>query len=162
MKKRVGRDKKGLSPVVATVLLIALVLVLATIIFLWARGFISEQIEKFTGGQKIPIENACQQVAFDVDSFEEGGLVLEIANRGNVPIHSFDIKGVKGGDSEIQNFKFSVDVGEAVRSGISFGKFENEPEKIIVYPVLLGNVRGKQLNNPYTCVEQGKTINLLN
>ena len=42
-----GIKKRGLSPVIASVLLILLVLVLASIIFLWARGFIGEQIEKF-------------------------------------------------------------------------------------------------------------------
>ena len=41
------KDKRAISPVVATVLLIVLVLILAAIIFLWARGFVGEQVEKF-------------------------------------------------------------------------------------------------------------------
>lgn len=42
-------NKRGLSPIIATVLLIFLVLILASIVFLWARGFFSEQLEKGGG-----------------------------------------------------------------------------------------------------------------
>jgi len=149
-------DKRALSPIVATVLLIALVLVLAIIIFLWAKGFISEQIEKF--GQ--PVESVCEDVSFDVQlvNREMTGYELEIANRGNVAIYNFDIKGISGGDSQIKTFKFSVDVGDSIRESVSFD-FDKEPEKIIVFPRILGNVKGKQINRAFTCVDKGKTIN---
>jgi len=39
--------KKGVSPVIATVLLIAMVVVIALIIFLWFRGLTKEAITKF-------------------------------------------------------------------------------------------------------------------
>jgi len=66
-----------LSPVIATVLLIALVLVLAAIIFMWARGFISEQIEKFG----TPIEDLCDSVDFDIEIVKVGlGYDFEIGN----------------------------------------------------------------------------------
>jgi flagellin-like protein len=147
-------DKKALSPVIATILLIALVLVLALIIFLWARGFVSEQIQKF--GQ--PIEDLCSQADFDVELIEGSlGKELEIVNRGNAPIHSFDIKEIKGGDSEIQKFRFSVDVGAAIRQPISI---DYSTEEIVIYPALLGNVKGKTLNKIFTCLGQGKTIKL--
>ena len=140
---------------IATVLLIALVLVLASIIFLWARGFISEQIEKF--GQ--PVDTLCEQVSIGVELVSEDiGYVLEIANRGNVNIHSFDIKKITGGDSIILNHPFSVDVGKAVREHLALPL--SDANKIIIYPTLLGNVKGKKTNKVYTCVEQGKTINL--
>jgi flagellin-like protein len=144
--------KRGLSPVIASVLLIALVLVLAAIIFLWARGFISEQIEKF--GK--PIEELCGDVSFDLELVDAtGGYDLEVVNRGNVPIYNFDIKEIKGGNSDIQKFKFSVNVGKSVRQAISL---KADTEKIVVYPVIVGNVKGKKVNKPFTCSEIGKTI----
>ena len=148
--------KRSLSPVIASVLLIALVLVLAAIIFLWARGFISEQIEKF--GQ--PINTLCEQVSIEADLIIQGGVgnELEIANRGNVDIHSFDIKVISNGDSTIQKFAISVDVGKAVKESLALSLLD--ADKIVIYPALLGNVKDKKTNKVYTCVEQGKTINL--
>jgi len=157
MKKRSGlffllRQKKGLSPVIATILLIALVMVLASIVFLWARGFISEQIEKF--GQ--PIDDVCADVIVDAELYKDyAGWKLDIANRGSVPIHHFDIKEISGGSSEIYSFDFSFDAGE---SGTNSVVLKTNPDEIIIYPVLLGKVKDDVKNTPYTCVEQGKKL----
>tara|TARA_Y100000310_G_C20573298_1_gene759162 strand:+ start:719 stop:1201 length:483 start_codon:yes stop_codon:yes gene_type:complete len=152
MKKRVGQ--RGLSPVIASVLLIALVLVLAAIIFLWARGFISEQIEKFG----TPIEELCESVNFDIEVI---GNTFEIANRGNVDIHKFDVKVIDvRGESDVNQFAISVRRGESVQDEVRF--LDDKPltdiEKIIVYPVLAGNVKGKTINKVFTCTEQGRTF----
>tara|TARA_Y100000310_G_C20342990_1_gene650701 strand:- start:141 stop:617 length:477 start_codon:yes stop_codon:yes gene_type:complete len=147
-----GMNRRGISPVIASVLLIALVLVLAAIIFLWARGFISEQIEKFG----TPIEDLCAEVNFDIEVVASNvSYNFEVANRGNVPIHNFDIKEIKGGESEIQKFKFGVDEGESVRRPVSL---KTDTEKIVVYPSLIGNIRGKSINKAFTCSEHGVTL----
>tara|TARA_Y100000310_G_scaffold341110_1_gene439189 strand:+ start:1576 stop:2028 length:453 start_codon:yes stop_codon:yes gene_type:complete len=146
--------KRGLSPVIATVLLIALVLVLAAIIFMWARGFISEQIEKFG----TPIEDLCGNVDFDIEVIKEVGEIgyeFDIANRGNVPIFKFDIKEIKGGESSIQQFPISLDEGDSKSEHVSL---KSDTEKIIVYPVLIGNIRGKSINKVFTCSEHGKSM----
>jgi len=147
--------KKGLSPVIASVLMIMLVLVLAAMIFLWARGFISEQIEKF--GK--PIDDLCDSVDFQVERI---GNKLEILNQGNVDIWHLDIKKTNGGDSEVEKFDLRVNAGEAEEEeDFPFMMGENndiEPDEIVVYPALLGNVRGKTKNKAYTCTENGKTI----
>ena len=39
-------EKRGLSPVIATVLLVGIALVLASIVFLWAKNFIGEAVTK--------------------------------------------------------------------------------------------------------------------
>ena len=154
--KKVSSRKKGLSPVIASVLLIALVLVLAAMIFLWARGFISEQIEKFDK----PIADVCGTVNFD--AVRVGDYELEIINRGNVGIRSFDIKLIKGGDAEVSKFDFDepqVDPGQAIRKPVSFlMKGDIKPDKIIIYPSLLGGVRGGSTNKVFTCLDAGKTL----
>jgi flagellin-like protein len=145
-------DKKGLSPVIASVLMVALVLVLAAIVFMWARGFISEQIEKF--GQ--PVEKACDDVSFVVDLVKLGiGYELEIENTGNVPIQNFDIKKTIGGDSVIEKFKFSVNEGDSVKQGIEIG---TKTDEVVIYPALLGKLRGKATNKVFTCSERGETV----
>ena len=153
-----GTQKRGLSPVIATVLLIMLVLFLAIIIFLWARGFISEQIEKF--GR--PIEEQCKLVDFDVAvvSGDTGLYALEIFNHGNIDIFRLEIKKTKGGNSEVTKFKFNVPSGEPVKQDVSLMMSDNKaPDSITIYPALIGNVRGKDSNKVFTCVELGKKIN---
>jgi flagellin-like protein len=156
MKKGVCRGKRGLSPVIASVLLIALVLVLASIIFMWARGFISEQIEKFGN----PVDTVCNQIDFDIERISgSAGDELEVVNRGNIPIYHLDIKKISGGDAEVEKFKFDVDEGDAVRKSVDLKmKDGTRPEKVIVYPALLGTVKGKQSNKVFTCTDHGETL----
>jgi len=163
MKKRGSiNNKKALSPVIATVLLIALVVVLAAIVFLWARGFISEQIMK--SGESI--QNSCQKINFAVRSIPLGSdmWTLEISNRGNVPIYGFDIKGITGGNSKTKNFQGSyADKGQSVSVTLSLSEIyidDEPPEKITLYPILLGNVKDKTSNKAYTCLDKGFTLNL--
>jgi len=150
MKKR-----KGLSPVIASVLMIMLVLILAAMIFLWARGFVTEQIQKFDK----PIGDVCGTVNFDVVRV---GNDLEIINRGNVGIRHFEVRLTKGGDSETSKFDFGrpqIDAGEALRESVTLLMSDgSEPDKIVIYPALLGSVRGETSNKVFTCIDAGKTL----
>ena len=131
--------KRGLSPVIASVFMILLVLVLAALIFLWARGFISEQIEKF--GQ--PIDNLCKRVDFEVQKVpgEVGKDALEVVNRGDIDIFHLDIKMFKDGNSEISKFKFKIDAGQSIKKDV-YLKMEDDslPDKIEIHPALLASV----------------------
>jgi len=147
-----GSKKRGLSPVIASVLMIMLVLVLAAMIFLWARGFISEQIEKF--GK--PVDDLCASIDFRVEKI---GNELEIFNRGNVDIWHLDVKMFKDGDSEISKFDVAVNAGSAVREAITLVMDDgSEPDETIVYPAILGSVRGKKANKAFTCNDVGVTL----
>jgi len=155
MKKE---DKKALSPVIATVLLIALVLVLASIVFLWARGFVSERIEKFGG---IPIQETCSEVGFDFEIYpREGGgeYDFEIVNQGNIPIYDFELKQFQGGNSFPGALDplgaFSINSGDSKSiSAIHLGTID----KIILYPRILGSISGSNKGQVFTCLENGKT-----
>ena len=150
MEKRVG--VRGLSPVIASVMMILLVLVLAALIFLWARGFVSEQIEKFGA----PIEQTCSSVDFEV---QRTGAYLEVVNRGNVDIRHLDIKMSKDGDSKVKKFDFQIDAGKSARDDVVLLMDDNVvPDEIVVYPALVGNVKGGSSNKVFTCLDAGKTI----
>lgn len=150
--KRGIRNKRGLSPVIASVLMILLVLVLAAIIFLWARGFIGEQIEKF--GR--PVEDLCSSVDFRAEKI---GGELEVVNMGNIDIRHLDIKLFRGGNSEIGKFNFPIDAGRAVKKMLDLEMSDgSEPDKIIIYPALIGNVRGQSSNKIFTCMDAGITL----
>jgi flagellin-like protein len=150
MTKRV--DNRGLSPVIASVMMILLVLVLGALIFLWARGFVTEQIEKF--GR--PIEQLCDSVDFEIQRI---GNDLEVVNRGDVSIRYLDIKMSKGGDSDLEKFNFQIDAGKSVRNQATLLMDGNVvPDEIVAYPALIGNVKGGSSNKPFTCLNVGKAI----
>lgn len=154
-----GVDKRGLSPVVASVLLILLVFILASILFIWSRGFISEQIEKF--GE--PIEKSCSNVNFEVARIGNDLInsKLEVLNKGDVDIRDLEIRMSKGGESKVKRFDFSVDAGEFRSKTLSFSMSDEEevvPDKIVVYPALVGKVVGEASNSMYVCLDSGVVL----
>lgn len=144
-----GKNKKAVSPIIATVLLIALVLVGASIIFLWARAFIPEVVQKFES----PVEDACKDVAFAA-SYNAGTLTIQ--NNGNVPIHTIRIGVKKEGSLEYQDVIFGPPVvagatREFSTSGINSG------DEVLVIPVLLGKTTNGELR-AYACGDENAEI----
>lgn len=87
-------NKKAVSPVVATALLIAITIVLAAIIFIWARGFLQEGAEK----QGRAVELSCDQLVFAASLTQVGAdTFLDVTNRGNVPIYGFTLQVIETG-----------------------------------------------------------------
>src|SRR3989338_1007131 len=97
-------ERRGVSPVVATVLLIVIVIVLATIIFLWARGFLSESAVK--GDRAVQV--SCADVDFEAQVVSNAGecanmacqfgetgacgtAAVDINNIGNIPIYGVQV-----------------------------------------------------------------------
>lgn len=159
MKKLVGR-KKGLSPVVTSVLLIALVIAITSVVFLWFKGIVEEDVTKF--GKNIKL--VCEDVNFDA-TYSSG--VLNIVNTGNTPIYMLNIKMVKGGSYETKEI-IEISGGEdwpdgGLNQGGSFsGSIGSEVvnlESMIILPVLIGTSgEGKKT---FMCGEQyGKEIDV--
>jgi flagellin-like protein len=86
MRKKVHKkNKEGLSPVIATVLLITMVVVIGVIIFLWFKSMTKEVVTKF-GDENV--ELACDKIKFSA-SYDSS--VLSVSNTGNVAIYSFKL-----------------------------------------------------------------------
>lgn len=153
MKMR-GKMKRGLSPVIATTLLIAMVVVLGLIIFLWFRGFTEESVTKF-GGTNIKL--VCGDVAFE-SSYSSSSGNLFLSNVGNVPIYSFKLKIQKTGGYETVDIK---DIASAwPETGLNQGGVFSEDvsssvsdaTEITVIPILRGSSdAGPRM---HTCEEQ--------
>ena len=131
--------KKGVSPIIATILLIALVIVIGTIVFVWFKSMTQEAITKFEGQN---VELVCDDINLDV-SYSSG--TLSISNSGNVPIYRADIKVDKGRDgystSDVRELSSSwPDTG--LNQGMIFTdsiNFEAGAESIVIIPVLIGD-----------------------
>ncbi len=78
------RGKKAISPVIATVLLVSIVLVLGIIIFIWASKSLGEQYTKFGD----PIDDACNDIQLTA-SYDNGE--IQLVNRGRVPIYKINL-----------------------------------------------------------------------
>lgn len=157
MKKRLEklRGRRGISPVIATVLLVAMVIVIALIIFMWFKSFSQESITKF-GGENV--QTVCQEVSFSADY--SGGQIL-LSNTGNVPIYSVVLKVSAGGNyqtNELSTFtggsnwpKTGLRIGGTYASN-SMGSSLQGASQVLVIPVLLGSSNSGQ--QTYTCPDQ--------
>jgi flagellin-like protein len=150
-KKRLSA--KGLSPVIATVLLIAMVMVIGLIVFMWFRGLTQEQITKFDNKN---IQLVCDDVVFAAE-YKLG--ILTMRNDGDVPIYNIKVKEVGDGSfttSDIAdlstewdtNYKTGLDQGRAFSDSVSF----TGAKEIILIPVLIGNT--EQGRKTYVCNEE--------
>lgn len=132
------KKRKGISPIVATVLLVAMVIVIFLIVFLWMRGMTEETITKNEGQN---IELTCKDVVFE-KSYSSGK--LEVINSGNFPIYKMNIEIIRDDDS-YETKELNELSSEWPDSGLSGGasfsdnlNLEENVEKIVLTPVLLG------------------------
>ncbi len=145
--------KKGVSPVVATILLISIVVVLALIIFLWARSFVGERAQKFGSA----IEYSCggeEGVKMEAGIFNDAGAFkLDIKNNGNIPIYGFIVKEFSQGTIIAREISDSgtLNLGESI--SISLDNVDvTDSDELLIVPILLGQV-GTQ-KQAYTCGDE--------
>ncbi|MFC1710823.1 archaellin/type IV pilin N-terminal domain-containing protein [Nanoarchaeota archaeon] len=133
------RNKRGISPVIATVLLIAIVVVIALIIFLWFRGIGRETVTKFGGTN---IELICEDVYFEADYTDDH---LYVSNIGNVPIYSIKVKSSWTGGHEEEDIRditsewpeIGLNQGGTYYENLA-GVINAAADKIVLIPVLRG------------------------
>jgi len=140
-------NKRGLSPIIASVLLILIVMVLAALIFVWAKGFVNEKVTK----NKEVIENSCPQINIKAEAY--GGQV-HISNEGTIPVYGLEIiKKTLGSSSGSGVLPFDSTIVSGATGKIEFPSNVLEGDSITVLPVLLGeSSSGKK---SYTCSDKG-------
>ncbi len=149
--------KKGISPVIATVLLIAMVVVIALIVFVWFRGMVGESAIKM--GKNIKL--VCDDVEFDA-SYSSGKLT--VINRADVPIFQLRVRLSGGGAHSTEEITSNTHDGVPSSKGLweqigltQEGRFVGEfsagtAEKITVFPVLIGE--SEEGRRTYVCEGQ--------
>jgi len=154
------KNKRGVSPVIATVLLVAMVIVIGLIVFLWFRGLNEDAITKL--GKNV--ELVCGDVSFSADYDSSSGK-LSVVNDGNVNIFNMNAQIFKSGSHETKNLRedfndwpvSGLNQGEAVSIDFDFG---SDVEKIILVPVLVG--KSESGEKAFDCKDKdGMEINLI-
>lgn len=145
--------KKGVSPIVATILLISIVVILALIIFLWARSFVGEKAQKFNSA----IDYSCggeDGVKMEAGFYTQGQTYsLDVKNNGNVPIYGFVVKEFGKGtviSKDISN-SGTLNLGESMTIQLDNIDVQNINE-LLVIPILLGQVGDQR--EAYTCGDE--------
>jgi uncharacterized membrane protein YjgN (DUF898 family) len=156
---KMKKQKKGVSPIIASILLVVLVLIIALIIFLWLRSLTQEAVVKFDKN----VELVCNDVAFNA---EYSNSKLQLTNNGNVPIFDFNIKEFSSvtKNTETKNISSSYKITTWPSYGLQAGKSGsysisfNSISKITVIPVLRGRTESGEKN--FVCDENqyGKEI----
>ena len=120
MKNKKRLSKNGVSPVIATVLLITMVVVVALIIFVWFRNINKEAITKFDGKN---VEIVCNEVIFE-SSYSSGELY--ILNSGNVPIYSMKLRASRQGSYDTDDLQEITD-SNWPEKGLNPGEVFHQP-----------------------------------
>lgn len=145
-------QKKAISPVITTVLLVLIAIVLAVIIFVWAVAFRGEQITKFSGGEEKDIRLSCDSVLFRPELI--GTSQIAIVNTGDVPIYRFDIRIIGTAGTRVESAEGGTNPGQTSTIDVSTMGISSGTE-IQVIPVLLGTDKDGA-EKEASCINSGK------
>lgn len=153
------KNKRGVSPVIATVLLIAIVVVLAIIVFVWIKGLVGESITKFDGEN---VKLVCNKVKFEA-SYSNAAGVLVISNSGQIPIYKIKVEASGKGNSDnailVDEWKKNgLDPGDTYSGQVPSNLRDASYDTLTLMPILLGKTNGGQAT--YPCDSNGYKIPL--
>ena len=138
---------KGISPLVATVLLIGIAIVLFGVVFFWLSSLVSEHIMK--SGQLI--ENQCESLVFTASA---SGDNVFINNQGNIAIAGVIAKAKIDGKTLTSKAKKPVDGavagGETDVIDVSGGGFTFAGAQASIMPILQGKTTSGEVKR-YIC-----------
>ena len=146
------RSIRGVSPVVATVLLVAITIIIGLIVFLWFRGLKGETCFKFDQN----IELVCRDAEFFADYNIDSG-ELYISNTGNIPIFGMkakieDISGHTTLDLSSKGWP-GIGLNQGNSISVNIGTEVVDAESITLIPVLMGSC-GNDGDKTYMCNEK--------
>ncbi|MBU4502976.1 MAG: hypothetical protein KKA79_10360 [Nanoarchaeota archaeon] len=130
MKKKKKMSKKGISPMIATVLLIGFIISIILLILLWGRDYIEELAEK--KGALAEKQNECTKVSLDVVKACWTGDTAEIVirNKANTPIHKFIFRAVGKEGSPVEKVGKDWTLGSLETKSYDGLKFPTDVGKI--------------------------------
>ena len=139
-------NKKAISPIISTVMLIMIVIVIAVIILLWSQGFTKEKILKFDRA----IDNVCLDVS--LETYVNADSTIGLRNKGIVPIQEVKLIVSEGGNDIV--YDIGIDEGK-IGAGLSntiTDPIYSSGKDMKVIPVLLGRSKSGAIQT-FTCPE---------
>ncbi len=133
--------KRGVSPLVATVILVAIVIIIALLIWFWYNNFLEEQRSK----AQVELTQECVQnteiqvrSASCIDAPNEYTITLDLSNTGSSKITSFVFSIDSPMDSTSRESGKVLDPGTALEYTIQINKTElpDVPNEVKIIPVV--------------------------
>ena len=137
------KQKRALSPVITTVLLVMVAIVLAVIILLWAKGIIKEKTMKF----EEPIDRACEGLQMQF-ALVDGK--VSFTNQGDTPIYRIDISKTSAGSSDIIK-STTTNLYQGFSGILEHSSTFSSSDNLKIVPVLLGQKENSKEIQEYTC-----------
>jgi len=155
-------NKKGLSPIIATILLIAITIALFGTVFAFLRGNMLKQMQE----NDPELAGKCFDIGLEMQAKQVGSEIkVFVSNTGNVPIYELNVKVSGLGSSDTLVKQVIVDekkvILEPSQGGyfiITAEEFANK-EKIEITPVISGPLTTLTVKK-YTCKENSQVLNI--
>ncbi len=145
-------NKRGISPLVATVLLIGFTIAIAVLVFLFLRGQVEELTAKF-GAEEFTAEEEATTTFTIQKCLLEGAqdVTLKISNEGKMMIDCFWI--VPKGQEAIY-YTWNIKAGEQDERKLTIGTPENS--EVEIYPCLIrdGKIKTGKISVKAQCTIQ--------
>jgi len=154
-------DKKGISPIIATVILISLVVTISVIVWIFLGGFIKELVVK----QEKSIEAVCLddvEISASVGNLEQDEVI--VSNEGDAPIAGINIEVKAGGEGRLKFYNCPLESGAtstelcAFTTGADFIDLLAECQKVTLTPVLLGKGQKSGRHQRSACEVKAKSF----
>ena len=152
-------EKRGISPLIATVLLIGFTITIAAILMIWGGNLVKERAEKISARTeaqtsctaKVEIGlNSAKCTTEDNKDIVKDIVKISVENKGSDTINAFRARINYDGDSETTTVYNSLNPTSQTSLKVEYTK--GTPKSVIVFPVL-----NKQ-SLSYTCSEKSKEI----
>lgn len=150
-------NKRGISPLIATILLVALVIAIALIVWFWYANFLQNQADKL-GRQAIAEGECVLEVDFKIESAScstatPNNILISLRNEGKVDIADFRVRIY--GNSGSQTVLVGQDLKEthSTQTSVQFDPTEvGNPQRIEVLPVVSSEGTVKTCTNKVALV----------
>ncbi|MAG50406.1 hypothetical protein CL621_02060 [archaeon] len=149
--------KRGISPLITTVLLLGLIISLATVAIIWSRSNIKTTLK---GAERSYIKLTCKDVEFDIlsacyepiESYD--GIKITVKNNKDKPINAGFMVRIIGGDTSINPSApdTSLDANDVKTFTVPFD-VEGTIKEISVLP----KIRSER-ENPVVCTNQALNL----
>ena len=142
--KKIGVGKKGIEPIIATVLLIGMVVAVSGASFVWFKSMTKESVTKFEKN----IELTCADVVLSA-SYSSAG--IQVSNTGNVPVKGVLVKLIGAGKSTTIDSKASTPINVGDSQTLTDITTTGYTEAVVI-PILLG--QGETGQKTFECDEK--------
>src|SRR3989344_731809 len=148
-------EKRGFSPLIATVLLIGFTITIAAILMIWGGNLVKERAEKISA--RTEAQTSCTaKVEIGLNSAKcdttEEIIKISVENKGSDTINAFRARINYDGDSETTTTYNLLNPTSQTSLKVEYDTSKGMPKSVIIFPVL-----NKQ-SLSYTCSEKSKEI----